>query len=396
MKKQFSIFFSILLMVFVSNQIIGQSDEMDKLKGYIEKGNLVKAQAYCDKVTAPMSAKNAGKFFAAMALGYYNAKDFEKAAEMVLKSEDFKLSAKLAKEFGNAAGENYDVEMAAKLFKLGKEPDKAGELFFNVGKYEESAKTFASADLKMKYGDSLFKQNKIKESLYFYKRAKKKNEKFNNPKVLDYVYKSKSYHLAYSIQNFGESEFKMPIQGTVIDKMVEFNEPQAFMKSFLDSLKISKNKLDEILIEAYINNKKFDKAEAYCFEKTGSDQQICLSFLADKTAETSPETSAFANQKLGKSFIAQDLLNNYLIETANEYNGKWEKEPIDKKLLQDFYNRTKKPVEKCEQKYCEFLSFSFKKCKIKADEIAKDNPDKSAELLRNSNFMQQVSIVLCK
>ena len=70
MKNRAYFLFGIMLSVFISNQIIAQSDELDKLKGYIEKGNLVKAQAYCDKVTAPMSEKNAGKLFAAMAYGY--------------------------------------------------------------------------------------------------------------------------------------------------------------------------------------------------------------------------------------------------------------------------------------------------------------------------------------
>ena len=90
------------------------------------------------------------------------------------------------------------------------------------------------------------------------------------------------------------------------------------------------------------------------------------------------------------------ITGDWLIVSGFNYNTKWTKAPIDKKLLQDFMNKTKKPVEKCDQKYCEFVSFAFKKCKIKADELAKDNPDKSAELVRESAFMEQVAIILCK
>ena len=46
---------------------------------------------------------------------------------------------------------------------------------------------------------------------------------------------------------YNETEFKMNLQGTVIEKMLENNEDQSFIKGFLDNLQISKNKQDEIL-----------------------------------------------------------------------------------------------------------------------------------------------------
>jgi len=369
---------------------------MDKLKDLIDRGNLEKAQAYCDKVTAPMAEKNSAKFFALMANAYYNKKEYLKAAEMVEKTEDFKLAAKLAKEFDNAKSVDSDIDIAIKMYKKGKNPDKAAALLFSKGKYEEAASASASVGMNLKLGDSLFNQGKVNESLFFFKRAKAKGQKFSNEKVLDYCYKQRAYKLAYTIQNFNEGDFKMPVQGSVIDKMIEKNEPIAFIENFLDSLKIADNKQDEIIIEGFIDNKLFDKAEAYCMNHQKSEQQICLSFLADKTKDTYPEESAAANIKLGRTFIAQDLLTNYLISTAKAFNDKWEKEPIDKNLLQEFYDKTKKPVEKCEQKYCEFLLYASKMCKIKTDDLSKNKPNLAGEFAHSTTFMQKVLANHCK
>jgi len=395
-KLYFYFSIGVLVLLMVSNSIFGQSKELDKLKDLIDRGNLEKAQAYCDKVTAPMAPKTSARFFGLMANAYYKDKDYVKAAEMAYKSEDFKVAAKLAKEFDKPNSPASDVDMAIKMYKKANDLDRAAALLFSRAKYEESALTAGSPNLNMKFGDSLFNQGKVDESLFFYKRSKSKGIKFDNEKVLEYCFKKKDYKLVYSIQNFNESEFKMPIQGSVVDKMIEYSEPIAFIEGFLDSLKISKNKQDEIIVEGYINNQQFDKAEAYCMNHPKSEQQICLSFMADKTSTTYPDVSAAANVKLGRTFIAQDLLNNYLIETAKAYNDKWDKEPINKKLLQEFYNKTKKPVEKCEQKYCEFLSFSSKKSKIKADDLLKGSPTISAEYARAATFMQQVWASNCK
>ncbi len=395
-KLHFYYSFGILALLVFSSSIFGQSKELDKLKDLIDRGNLEKAQAYCDKVTAPMAEKTSARFFGLMANAYYKEKDFEKAVEMAEKSEDSKIANKLAKEFDKANSSTSDIDLAIKMYKKGKDPERASTLLFSQGKFEESALTSASPNLNMKFGDSLYNQGKIDESLFFYKRSKNKGLKFDNEKVLTYCFKKKDYKLVYTIQNFNESEFKMPVQGSVVDKMIEYNEPIAFIESFLDSIKISKNKQDEIIVEGYINNRLFDKAEAYCMDHPKSEQQICLSFLADKTSTTYPDVSAATNVKLGRTFIAQDLLNNYLIETAKAYNDKWEKEPINKKLLQEFYTKTKKPIEKCDQKYCEFLSYASKKCKIKADDLLKDSPTKSAEYTRTTIFMQQVWANNCK
>jgi tetratricopeptide (TPR) repeat protein len=397
MKKKHCYLSSIILVVLmVSNSIFAQNKEMDKLKDLIDRGNLEKAQAYCDKVTAPMAEKNSAKFFALMANAYYNKKDYLKAAEMVEKSEDFKLAAKLAKVFDDNKSEFADIDIAIKMYKKGKEPDKAAELLFSQGKFEEAALTSTSVGMNLKLGDSLFNQGKVNESLFFFKRAKAKGQKFSIEKVLDYCYKQRAYKLAYTIQDFNEGDFKMLVQGTVIDKMIEKDEPIAFIENFLDSLKIAENKQDEIIIEGYINNKLFDKAEAYCMGHQKSEQQICLSFLADKTKDSYPEESAAANIKLGRTYIAQDLLTNYLILTAKAYNDKWEKEPIDKKLLLEFYNKSKKPVERCEQKYCEFLLYASKMCKIKSDDLSKDKPNMAVEFARSTTFMQQVLTNSCK
>jgi hypothetical protein len=386
----------LVLLLLQSIAVFSQSDELDKLKSLIDKGNLQKAQTYCDKVTAPMAPKSSEKFFGLMANAYYHEKDYLKAAEMVQKSSDFKLAAKLANEFDNPDGDQYDLEMAITLYKFAKENDKAGELLFGQNKYKESAAICSSLNLKTKYGDSLFNQGKIDESLFYYKRAKNKGQKFQNEKVLNYCYNKKDYSTVFAIQDFNEPEFQMKIQGTVIDRMLENNESQLFLKNFLDSIGIPKNKQDEVYIEAFINNKQFDKAEKYCLEKPKADQQICLSFLADKTAEFYPEISARTNVKLGRTFIAQDQLTVYLIETAKSFNTKWETGSIDKKFVQDYYSMTKTPVEKCGEKYCDLLKFASNKCIIKKDELQKKNSSLIPELKKTIEFLQAVLKVYCK
>jgi len=386
----------LILLSIQSLSIYGQNDELDKLKNLINKGNLQKAQTYCDKVTAPMAPKSSEKFFGLMANAYYNDKEYIKAAEMVQKSSEFKLAAKLAKEFDNLDGDQFDPKMAILLYKFGKEDDKAGELLFNNGNYKESALTCSSLKVKMKYGDSLFSQGKADESLFFYKRAKSKGQMFQNEKVLNYCYSKKAYSIVFAMQDYNEPEFQMQIQGTVFNKMMENNEPQLFIRNFLDSIGIPKNKQDEVFIEAYINNKQFGAAEKHCLEKPKNDQQICLSFLADKTAESYPEVSANANVKLGRTFIAQDQLTVYLIKTAQSFNVKWEAGSIDKKLVQDFYNMTKNPVEKCGEKYCDLVKFASNKCIIKKDELEKKKSSQVPELKKTIEFLQTVLKVHCK
>lgn len=373
-----------------------QSDELDKLKSLIEKGNLQKAQAYCNKVTGPMSEKTASKFHAAMANAYYDQKDFLNAAEEVQKSGDIKLAIKLAKEFDKPSNANYDIDLAATLYKYGKEYDKAGEILFSQEKYKESATTCASVSLKMHLGDSLFKQGKISESLYFYSRAKAKGKKFENQKVLDFVYSQSAYSTAYAIQDYNEPEFQMPIQGTVIDKMVEKGENQSFINFFLDSLKITNSKQSEIIIESFINNKLFDKAMNYCMEQQGSNQQICLVFYADKTEKKYPEVSAMVNKKLNRALIAQDLLTTYLMSETIQKNSEWQSEPIEKSVLKTFYEKTKPAIEKCGENYCDFLKFTSNKCIIKKDELVKNGSKQAADYKKASDFIQAVIKGYCK
>ncbi|MFN8255977.1 MAG: hypothetical protein U0W24_09840 [Bacteroidales bacterium] len=390
-------FISILLIiVFVNVKSYGQSDELDKLKNLVEKGNLQKAQAYCTKVTGPMSEKSASRFHAVMANAYYDAKEYSLAAEEVQKSGDLKLAIKIADVFNNSSDSDYNPEMAATLYKYGKEFDKAGRILFNQGKYKESAATCASIALKLNFGDSLFNQGKISESLYFYTRAKSKGKLFDNQKVLTLVYDKSAYKTAYMIQDYNETGFQMSIQGTVIDKMVEKGENQSFINFFLDSLAIPKNKQQEIMIEAFINNNMFDKAMNFCMEQKNPEQNICLSFYADKTEKNHPEISAMVNKKLNRQLVAQDLLTTYLMNETMLINKEWQSEPVDKTIIKSFYDKTKPAIEKCGENYCDFIKFTSNKCIIKKDELQKANNVKAGDYKKSADFLQAVLKSYCK
>ncbi|NJO89693.1 MAG: hypothetical protein HC831_12660 [Chloroflexia bacterium] len=185
-----------------SNVSFGQQQELDKLKNLISKGKMDKAQAYCEKVTAGLSEKKAARFYGYLALGYYNDKVYDKAAEAVLLSEDKKLAEKLAKEF-----DGKDNTMAGKLYVKAEQFEKGADLLFNESKYDEAAKISPSPTANMKYGDALFDKGMIDEAMMFYKKAKVKGEKFENDKILNYLYQKKDYNTVYKLQNYLEGDF---------------------------------------------------------------------------------------------------------------------------------------------------------------------------------------------
>ena len=387
MKKLLYLFISSLVVLIFSSSAFSQQKELDKLKGYISKGKMDKAQAYCDKVTSGLSEKRAARFYGYLALGYYNDKDFERAAESVLQSEDKKLAEKLAKEF-----DGKDNVLAAKLYIKAEKPEKGAELLFNEGEYEQAAKVSNSAKANMKYGDILFEKGKTEEALLFYTKAKVKGAKFENEKVLNHYYQKKDYKTAYKIQDYKEGGFSLHIQGSVFDKMVEQNESLEFMKKFMSDLNIYGNKQDEVIVASYANNKMLDKAEEYCMALQQPQQKITLTFLAEKATNSSPGLSAWANYKLGKGLLARDLLTTFLIEEAIKNNDKWEAGPYDKKLLADFKNSVKPQVEKCEKDYCELLKHAKNVSFNKANELIKENEGSGEEYSKASTLLKQAEI----
>lgn len=387
--------FLVLGMLLFSFGLYGQHKEYGKLQDLVDKGKLDKAQEYCDKVTAAMDSKTAARFYGLMGLAYYNKKDYTKSAEMLLKSEDKKTSVKVAKEFENEANDFFDLKIAGKLYRIAKEYEKAAGLLYKEGEYEEAARINPSPASNLKFGKELFDQGKYDEALYFFKRAKNKGEKFSDDQVLDHYYKSKAYSTAYSIQNSGEGNFNRYIQGGVIDKMFENNEPMGFIQHFLDSLGIKANKQDEAIIGSLVNVGMYDKAESYCMELKQGNQQIGLAFLADITANQHPGTSAWANLKTGKTLLGKQQITTYLVETALRYNSEWESEPVSHKLLEDYYKETQVIVKKCEQNYCEFIGFAWTMCNTKNSELSKQ-PDKAAEYAKASLILKQIELSYCR
>ncbi len=368
----------LFILISFSTTSYGQQKELDKLKSLISRGKMDKAQAYCDKVTSGISEKKAARFYGYLAKGYYNDKDYDNAAEAVLQSADKRLAEKLAKEF-----DGKDNEMAGKLYVKAEKFEKGAELLFNEGKYTEAAKISPSVTANMKYGDLLFEKGKIDEALMFFKKAKVKGKRFDNDKVLKYYYDKKDYKTVYKLQNYKEGGFNMYIQGSVFDKMIEVGESLDFMKKFMGDMNIYGNKQDEVIVSAYANNKMFDKAEEYTLSLKQPMQKITMAFLADKVSSTSPGLSAWANYKLKKTLLSQDLLTTYLIEEAQKLNDQWEGEAPNAELVKSFTKDTKGQVEKCEKDFCEMVkhakNVSFNKSKEAGD-----------ELLQASHFLKEV------
>jgi tetratricopeptide (TPR) repeat protein len=387
-KLQLYFILNLLICLLFTSIANSQSKEYDKLKDMVDRGKLDKAQEYCDKVTAAMDPKTSGRFYALMGLAYYNTKNYEKSAEMLLKSNDKKLSAKLAKEFENENNSFYDLKTAGELYSIAEEYEKAAGLLFKEGKYEEAAKVCPSPDASLKFGKELFNQGKFNDALPFLKKAKKKGQKFSDEEVLSYYFNKKEYSTVYSIQNSGEGSFYLPIQGTVIDKMIEKNESNTFISHFLDSVNVKGNKQFEAFINGYVNNKMLDKAESYCLEQQGSNQQVALSFLAQITSDIYPDVSAWANLKSGKTLLGKQQITTYLVETALKYNSKWEQEPINKKVIEEYKKETLKLVKKCEQDYCQSVGFASTMSRTKSEETAKANAEKSADYSKAYTFLK--------
>lgn len=396
--KKFTFYLSMIAVFLLVNSmsLLAQQKDLDKIRNYIQKGKLDKAQEHCDKVTDALAYDKAVRFFNVMANGYYHHKDYEKASELAIKGNDKKLAAKLAKEFEDKKNDFFDINIAAKLYHKAQENEKAAGLFFGEGRYEEAAAACNTPACNKKYGDSLLNNGKFQESLLFYKQAKSKGQLFDNEKVLEYYYSKKDYVEVYRIQDFNEGDFKMHIQGSVIDKMFENNESLSFVKHFLDSLGIRNNKQDEVIIEAYVNAKQFENAENYCLNMKQPNQQIALSFLADKASPKYPEVSAFANIKLGRNMIAFNQLGTYLINTAASNNDGWESSPIGKKLLTNFKDKTKPAIQKCGKDYCEMVKHATALCKVKADELSGTNAKEAEFMNRTREFLNEVSISFCK
>jgi hypothetical protein len=383
MKKIFKCIFLIVLSLLMSFSVVySQSKEYDKLKDMVDRGKLDKAQEYCDKVTAPMSPKTASRFYALMGLAYYNNNDFPKSAEMLVKSNDKKLSLKVAKEFENKDNTFFDLKIAGALYRTAGEFEQAARLLYQEGDYIGAAEICPSPEANIKFGKQLFDEGKYDDAVLFFKKAKKKGQLFTDTAVLEYFYKKKDYSMAYSIQNSGEGSFYLPIQGTVIDKMIENNEPMPFITNFLDSIGVKGNKQFEAIINAYIINKLPEKAETYCLQQTNSNQQIALAFLAENAATSYPGTSAWANLKSGKTLLGKQQITTYLVENAVTYNSKWENEPIDKKVLEAYKKETAQMVKKCELDYCQCIGFASTMARTRNEETAKTNSAKSGEYSR--------------
>jgi tetratricopeptide (TPR) repeat protein len=385
-----------LFLVIGAGSIIGQSKEYDKLKGLVDKGNLVKAREYCDKVTAAMDSKTSGRFYALMGLAYYNKKDFPNSAEMLLKSEDKKLSARVAKEFENEKNDFYDLKMAGRLYRIAQENEKAAEMLFKEKEYEEAALICPSPDANYKFGRQLFDNGKYPEALHFFKRAKRKGMKFSDEEVLDFYYKQKAYDIAYSIQNFGEGHFSPEIQGTVIAKMLEKGEIMPDIIRFLDNIGVKGNKQNEAVLHGMIATGLTEKAEEYCKMQSGSEQQASLAYLAEITVDKFPGTSAWANIKSGKVILGKQLITTFLTEKAFAFNDEWENEPVSKSLMENFFRETRPTVDKSEQNYCDFVSFAWTMANTKNSELAKQNPSAAAGYAKAAVFLKQLELQYCK
>jgi len=376
--------------ILFSITLKSQSKEYEKLKDLVDKGKLEKAQEYCDKATVSMDAKASGKMYALMGLGYYNQKNYPKAAENLLRSEDTKISVKVAKEYENSKNDFYDLKMAGRLYRVAKDYQRAAELLFQEEEYEEAANICPSASANLKFGKQLFEQGKYKEATAFFKRAKVKGQKFSDDEVLNYYYKNKNYKTAHSIQDYGEGSFSLNIQGTVIDKMVENGEPMPFIYHFLDSINVKGTKQIEAIINAMVNNQMTDQVETYCLTQKGTEQQVAFAFLAQNASSKNLGLSAWANLKAGKTLIGKQQLTSYLIETARSYNSKWEKEPVSQKIVQEYIKETKPVVASCELNYCEVAGFASTMARSKGEELAKTNSALSVEYSKSFIFIKTV------
>lgn len=385
-----------LFLVIGAGSILGQNKEYDKLKGLVDKGNLVKAREYCDKVTAAMDSKTSGRFYALMGLAYYNKKDFPNSAEMLLKSEDKKLSVRVAKEFENEKNDFYDLKMAGRLYKIAHENEKAAEMLYKEKEYEEAALICPSPDANYKYGRQLFDNEEYPQALHFFKRAKKKGMKFSDEEVLDFYYKQKAYDIAYTIQNFGEGNFSPEIQGTVIAKMLSKEEPMPDIIKFLNNIGVKGNKQNEALLHGMIASGLTEKAEEFCKMQNGSEQQASLAYLAEITIDKFPGTSAWANIKSGKIILGKQLITTFIAEKAVAYNAQWENEPVAKSLLELFYRETKPTIDKSEQNYCDFVGFAWTMANTKKSELAKQDPSAAAGYAKAAIFLKQLELQYCK
>lgn len=387
---------ALVFTISTSLTVYSQQKELDKLKSYIKKGKMDKAQEYCDKVTDGLSEKKSARFYGYLALGFYNDGDYVRAAENVESSNDFKLAAKLANEFANPKNDIYDIKTAAKLYTQGKQYSKASALLFEAGDYEKSAEVNDNPDSNLHYGLKLYDEGKKDEALHFFKRAKRKGKLFKEQKILDYYYNMNAYGTVYKIQDFNEEVFNMHIQGSVIDKMLAKGEDMTKIKSFLDSINIYGNKQDEAIIEGYVNNKMFDKAEKHVLSINGGMQKIALAFLSKVTIERYPDVSAWANFKLGKAYLCKNQITTYLIEEARKRNNKWEQEPIKKDLLDEYKKSTAESVKKCEKDYCEILKHAEKTCFNKGNDLAKDGGDFAEDYKKAAVFLKKAVGTFCK
>jgi len=386
----FHVFVFMFLFTLLSQNSFSQGKEYDKLKDLVDRGKLDKAKEYCDKVTAPMAPETAARFYALMGSAYYNNKEYEKSAEMLLKSEDKKLAAKLAKEFENPESACYNLKTAHDLYIVAEEYVNAAGIMFLEGEYEDAAKICNSADANYKFGKELFDKGKYTEALIFFKRAKKKGQKFKDDAVLEYYYNQKFYTQVYSVQNFGEGNFILSIQGTVIAKMIENNEPMPYIMSFLDSVGIKGSKQFEAILNGMVLNRMLEKAQEYCTEKKGSDQQACLTFFAEITAEKYPDFSAWANLKLNKTVLGKQQLSLYLSKKALEYNSNWENEPVPKNIIENFKHETKPAVTRCGLVYKDILGLAWTELNTKYIENAKKNQGLARDYSRAAALLKQV------
>lgn len=378
------IFTTILVLLFAGISF-GQQKQLDKLRSLVSKGKFEKAQIYCDKVTSGLSEKKSQRFYAILARGYYNKKMYVEAAEQVMQSNDKKLAKKIADELVDD-----DQIMAADLYLKAEKFDKAVELYFKNKKYDKAAENSDLPAKNIEYGNSLFDKGKIEEALLFYAKAKNKGELFKNSKVLDYLYAKKDYKTVYKIQNYKEGSFNMDIQGSVFNIMVKNGESIEFMKEFMNDKHIYNNKQDEVILSAYANNKMFDKLEKYCMNLDELNQKIAFAFIANNEKDENPELSAWANSKLGKTLLVNDLLSTYLIKEAKIYSKNMESKVNNSRLLTEFISKTKSKVEKCNTKYCEAVKYAKNISFNKSSDLKSNDAGLSDEYMKISSFLEDV------
>jgi hypothetical protein len=72
------------------------------------------------------------------------------------------------------------------------------------------------------------------------------------------------------------------------------------------------------------------------------------------------------------------------------YNTKWQQEPVDQKIIQEFLKETKPMVAKCSQNYCDIAGFASTQSRTKSEEFAKTNSPQSVEYSRAFTFLKVV------